>query len=107
MPCRGPEISRRQLSEEREEMRRQRDTVTALLCYACRQFTEEELQDMPELYRWFQKHDAEDQARLQRETEEAEKRLEAASRKRYLAGVRKRLESQLSDDELEALGVSK
>ena len=33
--------------------------VATLLRYACRQFTEDELQDMPELYRWFRKHDAE------------------------------------------------
>lgn len=69
--------------------------VATLLRYACRQFTEDELQDMPELYRWFRKHDAEHHlAQLKREKELIESRIQAVERR-------------WSYDELEALGVIK
>ena len=59
----------------------------------------------PELDVWWVQHKLADEQRAKRDAEEAKKSADKQERDKYLASVRDRLRSQLTAEELEALGM--
>jgi len=108
MPCRDPDWneSDRRWAWDTDtvcELEAKLDKVTALLCNICRRVKDwtvlspKHLELSAEETEWYAEHEAADNARI---VEEATQQREI-----YLQSVRDRLMKQLTNDELEALGI--
>lgn len=104
MPCNGGSYFCNHDHSD-SEWRRRVDLLTARLCHACDLMEAAKVDMGCELNEWHYEHKLKDAERLV----EAKRREDAETakhrREQYLADVRKRLASQLSRDEQEALGM--
>jgi hypothetical protein len=82
------------------------DELTKFLCHACSIL---ELNSLvpKELEVWWENHKEEDLQRLEKEKVERARLENERSQQQYLASVKARLMTQLSPDELKALGIKK
>ena len=82
------------------------DHLEPKLCHACQILENNGL--LPrELNWWWTNHKEQDQRRIKTEAKRAAKATEKKERDEYLASVRDRLRSQLTAEELEAIGMTK
>jgi len=106
MPCNGGNYFGGQIRVVNDPKDRKTiDDLTRKLCHAC-QLLEDAGAPIPaELNEWWYEHKLEDQERIK----EAKRRAAAQSaeqrRATYLASVKERMLTQMTDDEKEALGI--
>ena len=106
MPCNGghyfdSHVKYRDNPKHKKEI----DVLTRRLCFACGLLEKSNIDMGKELNEWHYEHKLQDEklmaeAKRRKEEESAESR-----RKKYLADVKKRVLTQMTDDEKEALGI--
>ena len=103
MPCGDPTTHYR-YEDGMRDVQRVRNELEPKLCHACKILEENGL--MPaEIKWWWDMHQEQDRARSERDAKEAKRMADKQEREKYLASVRERLKSQLTAEELEALGI--
>jgi len=104
MPCYDQTPQERADAENRS-LKHRLDQVTALLCYACSLLSKLPIPVSVELKLWYENHLREDAQRLQQEKEQKKRDETAKERKQRQAEIRKRLLTQLTPEECDALGL--
>jgi hypothetical protein len=108
MPCRVDDYSSDwELGELRKESKQKIDFLTRLLCSACQALEKNEILVSPELSGWWTAHKAQD-AQMRAKAEQTRMIAESKRhREQELQAIRDRLSTQLTDDELIAIGLKK
>lgn len=105
MPCNGGNYFGHTEYVTDPELVKRVDVLTRRLCHAC-QLLEESGASLPkELDEWWYEHKLEDEARIAEAKKRATEQSAADRRAEYLESVRERVMNQLTDDEIDALGL--
>lgn len=104
MPCNGGQYFDR--SRERYDDQKKIDSLTRLLCHACGLLSASSVDMGQELDEWWYEHRLKDEELKAEAKRRAEAEAATVRREAYLESIRKRVMRQLTDDELEALGIT-
>jgi len=107
MPCvtHFPEDEEAEFKSEISRLKAQVNEVTALLCYLCGRCEADGIEIDEPVRSWWTAHKEADRQRAEAAAKKAESARLANEQQAYLEGVRTRLLTQLTPEELEALGV--
>lgn len=86
---------------EVRELKREVDYLTRLLCNLGRNYSIDEI----EFNQWYAEHERQDEIKENQEQEREKRQAAALERGKIIAAVRTRLRAQLTDEELEAVGL--
>lgn len=107
MPCSDGNYFGRTEYIDNPQLKKEIDVLTRRLCHACKLLAENNVALPKELEEWWYEHRLEDEARTAESKRRAEQQTAKKRRAEYLASVKERVLGQLTEDEREALGLSR